>query len=196
MINFTKVGETLSTNFSFYGPKLLFYVLASVGLMQMFKKMGEIAGYAWVPVYRVWVPAKRVNKEHKFIMYLVFRAVETVLSTIGAFGMLLAFFVSFASLAGDAKRIPAEVFGNIPTDVVFVVCFLILILAVVAWIVSMVFWWGVCDALTKHFKAPSWIALIMLFFPWLAFLILGFGKWEPEEKHSYRDDYDGSGYYD
>ena len=60
----------------------------------------------------------------------------------------------------------------------------------------MVFWWGVCDALTKYFKAPSWIALIMLFFPWLAFLILGFGKWEPEEKHSYRDDYDGSGYYD
>lgn len=192
---FSEVGEAIATNLSFYWSPLLFYILASVGLMQMFKKMGESEGCAWIPFYRVWVPARRVNKQHKYILYLVFRGIQNVFSTVGVFGLLLAFFATFASLAGDVERIPSEILGNIPADLVFVVCFLMLVSAFIAWIASMVFWWGICDAVTKYFKAPSWIALVMLFFPWLAFLILGFGNWEPDEKQSYRDDYDGSGYY-
>ena len=145
------------------------YILSSVGLMQIFRKMGESGIRAWIPFYRLWILARRVEGKYRVIRYLIFTGSQILFAVLLFLGLVLLLSVVFVHWDTDVS--------DDFLLMIIVVNFIFCILMFISWVASLVFGWNIFKALVKHFQAPIWIALVMLVFPWLGFLILGFGTW-------------------
>lgn len=148
---------------------LLSFMISSIGLMQIYKKMNLPQYKAWIPVYRIFVLSSQLWSVWKYISYLLVSVIQQMSIIFMAVMYVIIFYPESAE-----PYITQASSGNEMLTLGLIITWFSLGLLILQYII----WWGFCRRLGKEFQASVFLSVITLFAPWIGYLILGIGSYE------------------